>query len=232
MIEFIDVTKRYVTKKALDDVSLRFPTGKIIGVVGENGSGKSTLLKLISGLLKPSQGEITVNGNRVTRQVCEHVAYLSELETYYPFYTVKEHVEFYASQFFDFNIEKAYDVLAFMNVDPNVKVKHLSKGNRGRVKIALTLARKVPIILMDEPLSGLDPMAREAIVKGLLSYVDLNTQTIIVTTHEIQEIEPLLDVVILLKAGKILKMQDVEQIREESRVGLVTWMKESYEAIE
>lgn len=229
MIEFTNVSKRYVTKKALDDVSFTLPAGKIIGIVGENGSGKSTILKLMAGLLQPTQGNITIDSQPVTRQICQNVSYLSELDAYYPFYTVKEHVSFYESQFYDFNKEKAGEILAFMNVDQNVKVKHLSKGNRGRVKIALALARKVPLILMDEPFSGLDPMAREAIVKGLLSFVDLETQTVIMTTHEIKEIESILDVVVLIKDGKILKIKDVEDIKLEYHIGIVDWMKEMYE---
>lgn len=228
MIEFTNVSKRYVTKKALNNVSFTLPEGKIIGIVGENGSGKSTILKLMAGLLQPTEGNVRINGEQVTRKICESVSYLSELESYYPFYTVKEHVIFYESQFFDFNKEKADEILAFMNIDQGVKMKHLSKGNRGRVKIALALARKVPIILMDEPFSGLDPMARDAIVKGLLSFVDLETQTVVMTTHEIKEIEPLLDVVALIKDGEILKIQDVEEIKIEHQLGIVDWMKEMY----
>lgn len=229
MIEFTNVSKRYVMKKALDNVSFTLSAGKIIGIVGENGSGKSTILKLMAGLLQPTQGNITINGEQVTRHICQSVSYLSELDAYYPFYTVKEHVLFYESQFYDFNKEKADEILAFMNVDQNVKVKHLSKGNRGRVKIALALARKVPLILMDEPFSGLDPMAREAIVKGLLSFVDLEAQTIIMTTHEIKEIESILDVVVLIKDGNMLKIQDVEEIKFKHNMGIVEWMKEMYE---
>ncbi|WP_377890456.1 ABC transporter ATP-binding protein [Alkalihalobacillus sp. R86527] len=229
MITFQNVSKKYLTKHALSDVNVTIPEGKIIGLVGSNGSGKSTLMKMIAGLVAPSEGSVTIDQERVTRRTANKVAYLSELDTYYSFYTVKETVTFFASQFSDFDKEKAYEILEFMDVDKDQKVKHLSKGNRGRVKIALTLARDVPIILMDEPLSGLDPMVRDSIVKGLLSFVDLEKQTVIITTHEVTEIEPLLETVIAIRNGKVLALEDVETIRERDRMRIVDWMKKMYQ---
>ena len=229
MIELNKVTKKYLTQVALDEVSISLPQGKIIGIVGENGSGKSTTLKLMAGLIQPSKGTIMINGENVTRRISAQVAYLSELDAYYPFYTVQETIDYFASQFEDFDRDRAKEILEFMRLDPNKKVKELSKGNRGRLKILIVLSRKVPIILMDEPLSGLDPMVRDSIIKGLLSFVDIEKQTVIITTHEIREIEPLLDVVIALKSGKILEMTEVEEIRSIQQLSLVEWMKKVYE---
>lgn len=166
MIEFNHVTKKYRSQAALNDFSLSLPAGKIIGLVGENGSGKSTALKLISGLISPTKGSVTVDGEVATRRISSKVSYLSELDAYYTFYTVAETVSYYASLYSDFNQSKAGEILDYMKLDPSKKVKDLSKGNRGRLKIAVTLAREVPVILMDEPLSGLDPMVRDSIVKA------------------------------------------------------------------
>lgn len=230
MIEFKHVTKKYKGQLALDDLSLTLPKGKIIGVVGENGSGKSTTMKLITGLIRPSKGTVTLDGELITRKVSNSkVSYLSELDTYYSFYTVGETVEYYASIYPDFNRNKAEEILDYMKLDRSKKVNNLSKGNRGRLKIAVTLAREVPVILMDEPLSGLDPMVRDSIVKGLLSFVDFETQTIIITTHEIKEIEPILDMVVLIKDGKVICMEEVEEIRIHQNVSIVEWMKRNYE---
>ncbi|MCA0987235.1 ABC transporter ATP-binding protein [Guptibacillus algicola] len=229
MITFENVSKKYLTKHALSDVNVKIPEGKIIGLVGSNGSGKSTLMKMIAGLVAPSEGSVTIDEEAVTRRTASKVAYLSELDTYYSFYSVKETVTFFASQFPDFDTEKAYEILEFMDVDKEQKVKHLSKGNRGRVKIALTLARDVPIILMDEPLSGLDPMVRDSIVKGLLSFIDLEKQTVIITTHEVTEIEPLLEMVIAIRNGKVLALEDVETIRERDGMRIVEWLKKKYQ---
>ncbi|MCK6256496.1 ABC transporter ATP-binding protein [Fictibacillus sp. KIGAM418] len=229
MIEFKNVTKKYRNHRAVDNLSLSLPQGKIIGVVGENGSGKSTTLKLISGLIRPSKGSVSVDGEEVSRNISRKVSYLSELDTYYSFYTVGETIDYYASIYSDFNRSKAEEILDYMKLDRSKKVKNLSKGNRGRLKIAVTLAREVPVILMDEPLSGLDPMVRDSIVKGLLSFVDFETQTIIITTHEIKEIEPILDLVVLIKDGRVLRMEDVEEIRIHQNVSIVEWMKKEYE---
>ncbi|MDP4552501.1 ABC transporter ATP-binding protein [Alkalihalobacillus macyae] len=232
MISFENVSKRYLRKQAISDLTLTIPEGKIVGLVGTNGSGKSTFMKLIAGLVSPSGGTVLVKGEPASRKIAAKVAYLSELDAFYSFYTVKETIHFFASQFPDLNIQKAYEITEFMEVDLEQKLKHLSKGNRGRVKIALTLARDVPVILMDEPLSGLDPMVRDSIVKGLLSFIDLDKQTVIITTHEVTEIEPLLETVIAIRNGKVLAMEDVETIRERDRIRIVEWMKKVYQTAE
>mgnify|MGYP000644922080 CR=1 FL=1 len=229
MITFENVSKRYLTKHALSNVNVKIPEGKIIGIVGSNGSGKSTFMKMIAGLVGPSEGKVMIDQEPVSRRTANKVAYLSELDAYYSFFSVKETIHFFATQFQDFDLEKANDIVEFMEVDSSQKVKHLSKGNRGRLKIALTLAREVPIILMDEPLSGLDPMVRDSIVKGLLSFIDLEKQTVIITTHEVTEIEPLLETVIAIRNGKVLALEDVETIRERDRMRIVDWLKKIYQ---
>ena len=229
MIKLTNVTKKYGTKLALNQVNLELTKGKLIGLVGENGSGKSTTLKLIAGLSHPTSGDITVNGEKVSRNIASSVAYLSELDAYYRFFNVEQAIEFHASQFPDFDMEKAYNIMTFMKLDPKKKLKHLSKGNRGRVKIVLALARKAPIVLMDEPFSGLDPMVRNSIVKGLISFVDLEHQLILITTHEIREIETILDEVIAIKEGNIVAHRNVDDLRKETQKSIVDWMTDIYE---
>lgn len=228
MIQLTNVSKKYVKQSVLTNISCSLPIGKIIGIVGENGSGKSTLLKLISGLALPTSGSVTVNGENANRRISKVVSYLSELGSYYSFFTVGEAMNFHASQFSDFNMAKAQEIMTFMQLEPQIKIKNLSKGNRGRFKIMLTLAREVPYLLMDEPLSGLDPMVRDSIVKGMISYVDLDNQTLIMTSHEITEIESLLDCFIAIKDGSVLKMADVEELHESEGVGITDWMKKAY----
>jgi ABC-2 type transport system ATP-binding protein len=228
MIKFDQVTKKFMNKVALRDVNLTVTKGKIVGLVGENGSGKSTTLKIVAGLTYPSKGTCTVNGV-IANRIAKQVSYLSELDDYYSFYSVGQTIDFYASQFSDFNVEKAEEVRTFMKLERKAKLKHLSKGNRGRLKMVLTLAREVPVILMDEPLSGLDPMVRDSIVKGLISFIDLEKQTVLITTHEIKEIEAILDEVILIKDGSIVGHRNVEQLRIEENIGIVEWMTKVYE---
>lgn len=229
MIKLDHVSKRYLKNQALREINLELQPGKIIGLIGANGSGKSTMLKLIAGLIQPTKGTVTVSEIIADRRIAKYVSYLSELDEYYGFYTVGETIDFYASQFTDFNKQKAREICEYMKLDPNSKVKHLSKGNRGRLKIVLTLAREVPVILMDEPLSGLDPMVRDSIVKGLISFVDLEHQIIIITTHEIKEVETILDEIIAIKNGKIIGHQNVEDLRISKNVSIVEWMTQIYE---
>jgi ABC-2 type transport system ATP-binding protein len=228
VIQMTNVSKKYMKQSALKDISLTLPIGKIIGIVGENGSGKSTLLKLIAGLSLPTSGRVTVNGETANRRISKVVSYLSELDSFNYIFTVREALDFHASQFTDFNMAKAEEIMKFMQLEPHMKIKSLSKGNRGRLKIMLTLAREVPYILMDEPLSGLDPMVRESIVKGMISYVDLESQTLIMTSHEITEIESILDCFIAIRDGSLLRMADVEELHESDRLRVTDCMKKTY----
>jgi ABC-2 type transport system ATP-binding protein len=228
LIQLTNVSKKYVKQPALTNISFTLPIGKIVGIVGENGSGKSTLLRLISGLSLPTSGMVTVNGETANRRISKVVSYLSELGSFYSIFTVREAMDFQASQYTDFNMAKAEEIMKFMKLEPHMKIKDLSKGNRARLKIMLTLAREVSYILMDEPLSGLDPMVRESIVKGMISYVDLESQTLIMTCHEIAEIESLLDCFIAIKNGSLLRMTDVDELHESEGLGITDWMKKNY----
>ena len=231
-IELQHVSKSYGKDFALKDVTLTMETGKIYGLVGPNGSGKSTTLKMIAGLVFPNNGEIRIDETKVTRQISEKVAYLTELDMFYQTFTVQKMVVFYASQFQDFDIEKANQLLKDMKIDPTKKIKQLSKGNRGRLKLVLTLARKAPVLLLDEPFSGLDPMVRESIVKSLISYINFDKQTVIIATHEIDVIEPLLDEVVVILQGNIIKQKNVEDLREKEGLSVLQWFKSTMGQVE
>ncbi|MBO7744403.1 ABC transporter ATP-binding protein [Paenibacillus sp. MWE-103] len=228
MIRMTNVTKKYADQIALRDISLTVPIGKIIGIVGGNGSGKSTLLKLMSGLSRATSGSVMINEEAAGRRTGKFVSYASESRYFYPMFTVREAMRFQASQLPEFNLAKAEEIMNLMRLDPQMKIKSLSKGNRGRLQIVLTLAKEVPYILMDEPLSGLDPMIRGSIVKGMISYVDLNTQTLVMTSHEVAEIETLIDGFIALKDGSLLKTADMEELHESEALHIEDWMKKAY----
>ncbi|SFS66200.1 ABC transporter ATP-binding protein [Marininema halotolerans] len=228
MIQLENVSKRYLRKTALTDITFTVPPGSITGIIGENGSGKSTLLKLMAGLVRPSHGTVSFHSKKVTRQIANQVAYLSERELAYSFFTIGEMMNWQASQFVDFDHTLAHEILDFMKLDPKTTIKHLSKGNQARVKILLTLARKAPVILMDEPLSGLDPMVRDSIIKGLISFVDFDRQTLVITTHEVDEMEPLLDQIIAIRQGALIEQIAVEDLRSREGVGIREWMNQTY----
>jgi ABC-2 type transport system ATP-binding protein len=224
MIELQHVTKTYGGKAALHDISLTLPQGQLIGLIGPNGSGKSTLLKLLAGQARPNRGSVLVNGKPSLQRQQSQIAYLADGDVLYPFYTVKETVEWYSKLYVDFDLEKARDMLCFLELDAAARVGSLSKGHYARLKMALVCARRVPLLIMDEPLSGLDPIVRRQIVKGLLSFVELGEQTVVLSTHEVDEIEPLLDRVVVLREGRLCAEAEVESIRETHGKGLTEWL--------
>lgn len=228
MIEFHKVNKKYGFNHVLKDISFTIRPGEIIGLVGPNGSGKSTILKLISGLTYPSSGEVSVLGEPANRRIASKVIYLTEADSFYPSFTVKDMLNFYESQFADFEQVKAMELLQFMNLNDSVKIRSLSKGNRGRLKLVLALARRAPILLLDEPFSGLDPMVRDTLVQGLLSFIDFEKQTVLMATHEIEEVETVLDELIMIEDGRLLGQYHVETMREEKGLSIKEWMKETY----
>ena len=224
MIELNHVVKKYGAKRALNGVTLSIPPGKVIGLVGENGSGKSTLLKVIAGLSSINTGSVTYEGAQVTRKIAKDLAYMSDTDLFYPYFTVRELMEYYDSQFADFDLSKAKELADFLKVPHDARMKSLSKGNRGRVKIAVTLAREAKIYLLDEPFSGLDPMVRDDIAKGLIRFTNPETQTVIMSTHEIREVEPLLDEIIVMRGGQIIAHEAVDEIRDLHGMDATSWM--------
>lgn len=224
MITLQNVVKKYGAKRALDNVTLSIPRGKVIGLVGENGSGKSTLLKAIAGLSSIHAGSAFFEGEPITRKIASRLAYMSDADLFFPYFTVRQLMDFYDSQFEDFDLIKAKELMSFLNVTLDAKMRNLSKGNRGRVKIAVTLAREADIYLLDEPFSGLDPMVREDIAKGLIRFTDPENQTVILSTHEIREVEPLLDDIIVMQGGRIIAHEAVDEIRDFYGIDATSWM--------
>lgn len=226
MLQLQNVTFSYVRKPVLQQLSLDIAQGQMIGLVGENGSGKSTLLQLITGILQPTEGQILLNEAPVTRRSASQIAFLPDTDLFYDFYTAEQLFRFYETQFTDFSYDKANIIGEFLEIERGRKLRQLSKGQRGRVKMAATLGREVPLYVMDEPFAGLDPLVKESLLKGLIQFTDMETQTILLSTHELYEVEPILDEVLLLRDGHIAAQGQLEMIRDEHNQNAVEWMKE------
>ena len=222
------LTFRYKRKTILERINFSVRKGQIVGLIGENGSGKSTLLKLLAGILTPSAGSVSLNGDKVTRQLATKISYQPDIDLFYEHLTGTQVFSFYASQFDDFSIKKAEEIAQFLEVPTTVKLGKLSKGNRGRIKLATFLARDTELYLMDEPFSGLDPIAREGLMKAIIRFVDTENCSVILSTHEVNEVETILDEVILLKDGHIRAIENLEKIRDERGENAVDWMKNLY----
>jgi len=189
MIELQGVHKKYLLKKALTDIDLRVKRGTIVGLLGPNGSGKSTLLKMLAGLIYPTAGTIRVNGREPDVHNKRQIAYLPEIDYLYGWMTVDETLRFLSGFYGDWQTDKAAEMLGTMELDGNQKVRNLSKGLRARLKLIAAFARQAPLVLLDEPFSGIDPSSRSKIIRSIVSEFQAGEQTIVLSTHSLNEAE-------------------------------------------
>ncbi|HZG58403.1 ABC transporter ATP-binding protein [Paenibacillus sp.] len=215
MIEMQGVHKRYLLKKALTDVDLRIRRGAIVGLLGPNGSGKSTMLKMLAGLIYPTSGTILVNGRKPDVRNKSQIAYLPEIDHLYGWMTVGETLKFLSGFYADWQDEKAAELLQTMELDAGQKVRHLSKGLRARLKLIGAFARQAPLVLLDEPFSGIDPSSRAKIIRSILAEFQSGEQTIVLSTHSLKEAEPMFDDVIFLQHGQVVHCEPAERLRAE-----------------
>lgn len=208
------LTKSYGGKIALNNVSLNIGRGKIIGLLGPNGSGKTTLIKLLCGILTPTSGEITISGKAVGIETKKIVAYLPERTYLSEWMSVREMITFFSDFYEDFNAVNAYDMLARLNIDPQAKLKSMSKGTREKVQLILVMCRNAELYLLDEPIGGVDPAARDYIIQTILKNYNENA-SVIISTHLISDIEHVLDEVVFIKNGSVVMQSEVDEIREQ-----------------
>ncbi|SDW98049.1 ABC transporter ATP-binding protein [Paenibacillus sp. CF384] len=213
--ELHGVHKRYLLKHAINGIDLQIRKGTIVGLLGPNGSGKSTLLKMMAGMIYPTSGSILVNGREPGVRNKAQIAYLPEIDNLYGWMTVKETLRFISGFYPDWKEDKAADMLAKMELDIDQKVRSLSKGMRARLKLIAALSRDVPLVLLDEPFSGIDPSSRAKIIRSIASEFESAEQTIILSTHSVKESEPMFDDVIFLQGGRIKLFDSAENLRAE-----------------
>ena len=227
MIEFKNISKSFGSTVALDDVSLVFPRGKIIGLFGPNGAGKSTSIKLIMGLNRPDRGEVRVDGENPQNKK-QDLAYLPEIDHLYPWMNIAQAADFTRTFYTDWDETKYRELIKFLNLQEDMKISKISKGQRAKTKLLLTVSRRAPYLLMDEPLSGIDILTREEIINTLIRDYREGEQTIIISTHEIAEVESLVDEVIFLDRGQIKLSGNAEDLRVKRNMSLVELMKEAF----
>lgn len=229
ILECKNLTKSY--KKGnpiLSNLNLEIPAGKIIGLLGPNGCGKSTLIKLISGLLQADSGEILVDGMPIGDQSKAAISYLPERTYFNSWMRVHELVLYFEEFYADFDINRAFKLLKDLNIDPNAKLKSLSKGTKEKVQLILVMSRNAKLYLLDEPIAGVDPAARDYILSTIVSNYNPEA-TIIITTHLISDVEQVLDDFVFLSyGGTILNSGNAEQARIESGKSLDQLFREVF----
>lgn len=228
VLECNALTKRYGSGiVALKNMTLSLPAGKIIGLLGPNGSGKTTLIKMACGLLTPSSGEIRVCGKKPGAESKALVAYLPEREYLPEWMRVKDIIRYFADFYSNFSTEKARDMLKRLNLDPEIKLKTMSKGTREKIQLIMVMSREADLYILDEPIGGVDPAARDYILDTIIGNYSENA-TVLLSTHLITDIERVLDTVVFIGQGQVMLTRDVEDIREESGKSIDTLFREMY----
>lgn len=213
LVNCSNVVKTYSGKYALCGVNLNLERGKIIGLLGPNGSGKTTLIKLLSGILTPTSGSLQIDGKEIGIETKKIVSYLPERTYLNDWMTVEQIIRFFRDFYADFQAEKAYDMLARLNINPKDRLKTMSKGTKEKVQLILVMSRQAELYLLDEPIGGVDPAARDYILNTIITNYNENA-TIIISTHLIYDIERILDEVIFISQGQIRLAASVDDIRE------------------
>ncbi|MCI9429716.1 MAG: ABC transporter ATP-binding protein [Lachnospiraceae bacterium] len=221
--------KRYDSKKApaLNGLTLNIPSGRIVGLLGPNGSGKTTFIKLINGLLTPTSGTVTIGGMTPGTQTKSLISYLPERTCLQSSMKIEELVSFFADFYPDFSSEKAYHMFSSLHINPSDKLKTLSKGTREKVQLILVMSRDAQLYILDEPIAGVDPAARDYILKTIISNYNENA-TILISTHLISDIENILDDVIFIREGNVFLYASAEAIREEKGKSLDAYFREVF----
>lgn len=209
-----NLTKTFGSTTALANINLDIEEGHIIGLLGPNGSGKTTLIKIMNGLLTPTAGEIYVKEFPVGVASKKIISYLPDHTYLGSSMRVNEIIAFFKDFYEDFEEERAYDMLEKLNINPKQKLKTMSKGTKEKVQLILVMSRRADLYVLDEPIAGVDPAARDYILNTIITNYDEHA-SILISTHLIADIENILDQVIFIKNGQIVRNSSVESIREE-----------------
>ncbi len=227
ILECKNLSKSYGHTEALKSLTFSLSRGKIVGLLGPNGSGKTTLIKIANKLLTPTSGELLINGMKPCNETKKCVAYLSDCVSLPDWMKVGELVTFYKSFYDNLNENKAYKMLENLGINTQTRFKSLSKGNKEKVQLILTMSREAELYLLDEPMGGVDPATRDYILDTIISNYNENS-TVVVSTHLIADVEKVLDEVIFIKNGEILLQDTVENIREKNNTSIDEYFREVF----
>ncbi|MET3558031.1 ABC-2 type transport system ATP-binding protein [Streptococcus rupicaprae] len=212
LVEVTNLTKRYGQETALNNISFQLMSGKIIGLLGPNGSGKTTLIKLLNGLLQPNEGQILINGTAPSPETKKIVSYLPDTTYLNDNMKVVDALDFFKTFYDDFDTEAAMDLLKDLNINLDIQLKKLSKGNKEKVQLILVMSRKAKLYILDEPIGGVDPAARDYILRTIINNYSPEA-SVLISTHLISDIESILDEVIFVNRGHIVRQGNVDDLR-------------------
>ena len=227
LLEVSHVSKSYGNNRVLDDVTFNITKGKIVGLLGPNGSGKTTLIKLINDLLKEDSGSIKVEGLDLGVETKKLISYLPDKNYLNNNMTVLELLNYFKDFYEDFRIDKAKELIGKLDLDLNQKLKTMSKGTKEKVQLILVMSRKAKLYILDEPIGGIDPAARDYIINTILTNFS-NDASLLISTHLISDLEKVLDEVIFLKNGKVVRSGSTDEIRKETNMSINDLFREEF----
>ena len=219
LLECKNLCKEFDNKPILQDINLKIPRGKIIGLLGKNGAGKSTLIKLINDLLIPTSGEILINGEKPGIHSKEIISYLPERTYLDKEMTIKQVIKYFEEFYKNFDSEKAIKLLKDLDLDINNKISKMSKGMQEKLQLILVMSRNAELYILDEPLGGVDPATRDYILDTILSNFSEGA-SVIISTHLISDIERILDEVIFVDQGKIILASSADELRNKENTSI------------
>jgi len=221
------LTKNYGSVTALDNMDLELEGGRIVGLLGPNGSGKTTLIKIASRLLQPTSGELLIDGMKPGVATKAEVAYLPDRQFLPEWMTTKQLLQMYKDFFTDFDMDKAAEMMASLQIPDRQNIKKLSKGTRDKVQLILTMSRRAKVYLLDEPIAGVDPAARDYILKTILgNYAE--GSLVLISTHLITDVEPVLDEAVFLRQGHVILHESVDALRQRTGKSVNDYFKEAF----
>lgn len=216
LLKITNVTKKYHHFKALNNVSMTLESGKIIGLLGRNGSGKTTLIKIINGLLKDYEGEVLVDGKNVGIDSRKIISYLPDENYFQDWMYIKDVLSIFSDLYEDFDKENCLTLMNRFKLDKGMKIKEMSKGMKEKFQLSLVMSRKAKLYILDEPIAGVDPAAREVILDVILNNYEEDA-LVLISTHLISDLETIFDDVVFLKDGEIVLHQSTEDLRLERK---------------
>lgn len=227
VLECTGVSKKYGKKEVLKNINLQLERGKIIGLLGPNGSGKTTLIKIINGLLTADEGDIKVSGEQIGIESKKIISYLPDRTYLADWMKVKDILGMFDDFYKDFSREKAEDMLKRLNINEDDRLKTLSKGNKEKVQLILVMSRQAQLYLLDEPIGGVDPAARDYILNTIITNYNPDA-SVVISTHLISDVEKVLDEAIFINNGEIVLHESVDDIREKYSTSVDGYFREVF----
>ena len=211
MLELKNITKKYLRRTALDDVSLALDAGKTCLLLGPNGSGKTTMMKLIAGLSRPTSGDITFEGLPIGKDTKARIAYMPTENYFYNYMTVRDAAKYYADFFDDFSMQRFERALVDMELEPDDRIRQLSSGMAAKLRLSLALSRDAHLMMFDEPLNGVDILTRTQVINAILAG-RAEGRSMLISTHLVDELEDVVDTLVFLKKGRLIAAGAKEEL--------------------